>query len=129
MRTPLWHADAILVATALAMSPALAAQTAAPAGDAAKGKATFDRIGCYQCHGTQGQGGGAGARIAAPVPMQWPAFSNFVRTTKRNMPPYTEKVLSNRDLADLYAYLRSIPPAPEFTTIPLLSGMLTTPPR
>ena len=118
-------AAATLLAATVAASSALAAQAAAPAGDAAKGKAIFDRTGCYQCHGTQGQGGREGARIAAPVPMQWPAFSNFVRTTRRNMPPYTDKVLSNQDLADIYAYLRSIPPAPDFTTIPLLNAMMS----
>src|SRR5262249_49505717 len=117
-----------LLAVTVAASPTLGAQASAPAGDAAQGKATFDRTGCYQCPGTRGQGGKAGARIAAPVPLQWAAFSNFVRTTKRNMPPYTEKVLSNQDLADIYAYLRSIPPAPEFTTIPLLSGLKTAAP-
>jgi mono/diheme cytochrome c family protein len=119
----------MLLAATVAASSDLGAQASVPAGDAAKGKITFDRTGCYQCHGTQGQGGSAGARIAAPVPLQWPAFSTFVRTTKRNMPPYTEKVLSNQDLADIYAYLRSIPAAPEFTTIPLLNGMLTPTPR
>jgi mono/diheme cytochrome c family protein len=117
-------AAATLLAATLAASSARAAQASAPAGDAAKGKVAFDRIGCYQCHGTQGQGGNAGPRIAAPLPMQWPAFSNFVRTTRRSMPPYTEKVLSNQDLADIYAYLRTIPAAPEFTSIPLLNGML-----
>jgi hypothetical protein len=38
------------------------------------------------------------------------------------MPPYTEKVLSDQELADIYAYLQAIPTAPAFTTIPLLSG-------
>src|SRR5262249_34505907 len=89
-----------LLAVTVAASTALGAQAPAPAGDAVKGKTTFDRTGCYQCHGTHGQGGNAGARIAAPVPLLWPAFSSFVRTTKRNMPPYTENVLSNQDLAD-----------------------------
>ena len=113
-------AAAALVVATVASSPTLGAQATAPAGDAAKGKVTFDRTGCYQCHGTQGQGGGAGARIAAPVPRQWPAFSSFVRTTRRNMPPYTEKVLSNQDLADIYHYLFSTKPSPEAKDIPLL---------
>jgi ubiquinol-cytochrome c reductase cytochrome c subunit len=125
MRNPFFVGVAALaLLSSVTVTFARGAQTSAPEGDAAKGKATFDRIGCYQCHGTQGQGGNAGARIAAPVPRQWPAFSTFVRTTKRNMPPYTEKVLSNQDLADIYAYLRSIPAAPEPSTIPLLNGML-----
>ncbi len=127
MRDAFLVAAGALLAVTVARSSARGAQGSAPTGDAAKGKITFQRTGCYQCHGTQGQGGREGARIAAPVPMQWPAFANFVRTTRRNMPPYTEKVLSNQDLADIYTYLRSIPPAPDFTTIPLLNGMLPPP--
>jgi ubiquinol-cytochrome c reductase cytochrome c subunit len=124
-RTMLRMAVATLSAAALTASPAFAGQSATPAGDAAKGRATFERIGCYQCHGDQGQGGREGSRIASPVPLTWPALSRFVRTARRNMPPYTEKVLSNEDLADVYAYLRSIPPAPDFKAIPLLNGMMT----
>lgn len=122
-------AGATLVAAAFAASSALAAQSAVPAGDAAKGKANFERTGCWQCHGREGQGGREGSRIASPVPMTWPVLSKFVRTTRGNMPPYTEKVLSNQELADIYAYLRSIPPAPDFNTIPLLNGMVITAPR
>jgi len=103
-------------------------QAAAPAGDAAKGQAVFERTGCWQCHGHQGQGGREGPRIASPVPMNWQALSTFVRTTKGDMPPYTEKVLSAQELADVYAYLRSIPPPPEFKTIPLLNGLMPTAP-
>jgi mono/diheme cytochrome c family protein len=127
MRTTfLFLAGATLSAAVFAASSAVAAQAAAPAGDAAKGQASFERTGCWQCHGRQGQGGREGPRIASPVPMTWPALSVFVRTTRRNMPPYTEKVLSNQELADIYVYLRSIPPAPDFKTIPLLNGMMTT---
>jgi len=131
-KTFLFTAAATLAAAAFATSSAFAAQAAAaPAGDAAKGKAIFERTGCYQCHGREGQGGREGPRIASPVPLAWPALSAFVRTTKGDMPPYTEKVLSNQDLADIYAYMRSIPPAPDFKTIPILNGLMPTasPPR
>jgi mono/diheme cytochrome c family protein len=124
MRTTfLFIVGATLSAAVFAASSAFAAQAAAPTGDATKGKSSFERTGCWQCHGRQGQGGRDGPRIASPVPMAWPVLSAFVRTTKRAMPPYTEKVLSDQDLADIYAYLRSIPPAPDFKTIPLLNGM------
>ena len=127
MRTTfLFIVGATLSAAVVAAPSASAAQAAAPTGDATKGKSSFERTGCWQCHGRQGQGGREGPRIASPVPMAWPVLSAFVRTTKGDMPPYTEKVLSNQDLADIYAYLRSIPPAPDFKTIPLLNGMMTT---
>jgi ubiquinol-cytochrome c reductase cytochrome c subunit len=60
------------------------------------------------------------------MPMAWQTLSRFVRTTKGDMPPYTEKVLSNQELADIDAYLRSIPPAPDFKTIAVLNGLMTT---
>ena len=44
-----------------------------------------------------------------------------MRSTNRAMPPYSEKVLSNEDLADIYAYLQSIPKAPDYKSIPLLN--------
>jgi mono/diheme cytochrome c family protein len=49
--------------------------------------------------------------------LQW----RFVRTTNRQMPAYREEVLSDADLADLYAYLNSIPQGPDAKTIPLLN--------
>ena len=125
MGTRFWSLMGVtMFAAALIASSSFAGQTSAPAGDATKGKTAFERTGCWQCHGHQGQGGNAGARIAAPVPLPWAAFSKFVRTTKRNMPPYTEKVLSEQELADIYGYLRSIPPSPDFATIPLLNAMM-----
>jgi len=125
-RTFLFLVRSTLSVSVFAASSIFASQATAPAGDAAKGKTTFQRTGCWQCHGHLGQGGREGPRIASPVPMNWPVLSTFVRTTKGDMPPYTEKVLSNQELADIYAYLRSIPPAPDFKTIPLLNGMMTT---
>jgi ubiquinol-cytochrome c reductase cytochrome c subunit len=89
------------------------------AGDAAKGKVAFVQHGCYQCHGTVGQGG-AGAKLA-PKPLPEEAFTSFVRTTNRQMPPYSEQILSNEDLGDIYAYLESIPAGPDPKTIQLLN--------
>ncbi len=76
--------------------------------------------GCWQCHGTVGQGGDHRPARLAPDPMPLEAFAAFVRTTNRAMPPYREAVLSNEDLADIYAYLQSIPKPPDYKTIPLL---------
>ncbi len=89
------------------------------AGDAAKGKVAYVKNGCYQCHGTVGQGG-AGAKLA-PKPLPEEAFTSFVRTTNRAMPPYSEQILSNADLADIYAYLETIPAGPDPKSIQLLN--------
>ena len=105
----------------------LAAQTAAPpaAGNAEKGKATYMKIGCYTCHGTMGQGG-AGARLA-PNPPAAAAFMNYVRKGGPNhtflggMPAYSSSIISDADLADIRAYLASIPAPPPVKSIPLLN--------
>ena len=38
------------------------------------------------------------------------------------MPPFRQSILPDADLQDIYAYLQSIPPAPDYKTIPLLNG-------
>jgi ubiquinol-cytochrome c reductase cytochrome c subunit len=95
-------------------------QPGALAASAEKGKQAFVQHGCWQCHGYQGQGGIAGLRLA-PDPIPFETLSNFVRTTNRAMPPYREEILSNDDLADIYAYLQSIPKSPDPKSIPLLN--------
>ena len=96
------------------------AQGAALAASAENGKQVFMRAGCWQCHGTMGQGGVAGPKLA-PDPLPFDALASFVRSTNRAMPPYREEVLSDADLADLYAYLQSIPKAPDPKSIRLLN--------
>ena len=88
------------------------------AADAGKGRATFVRAGCWECHGYEGQGG-VGPKLA-PGPVAAPALKAFVRTTSGDMPAYTAKILSDADLDDIYAYLQSIPKSPDPKTIPLL---------
>jgi mono/diheme cytochrome c family protein len=83
------------------------------------GKKLFDTYGCYQCHGHDGHGG-AGARLA-PNPLPFAAFSKYVRQPTGEMPPYTKKVVSDPELADIYAYLKSIPQAPAAKDIPILN--------
>ena len=90
------------------------------AGSAENGRHVFMRAGCWQCHGTMGQGGAAGPKLA-PDPLPFEALSGFVRTTNREMPAYREDILSDADLADLYAYLQSIPKGPDPKSIPLLN--------
>jgi mono/diheme cytochrome c family protein len=92
----------------------------AMAASAEKGKAGFVQHGCWQCHGYNGQGGVTGLKLA-PDPIPFETLSNFVRTTNRAMPPYREEILSNEDLADIYAYLQSIPKDPDAKSIPLLN--------
>jgi mono/diheme cytochrome c family protein len=93
------------------------------AADATKGKAAFMKYGCWQCHGTEGQGSAitSAGKVLAPDPMPLETFVAFVRSTDRAMPPYSEKILPNEDLADMYAYLSTIPKPKDYKSIPLLS--------
>jgi mono/diheme cytochrome c family protein len=49
------------------------------------------------------------------------ALTAYVRFTNGPMPPYMEAVLSNADLADIHAYLLSIPKPADYKSIPLLN--------
>ena len=101
------------------------AQTAqglgAPAGDAKRGQQVYMKQLCHTCHGTIGQGGerGAGPKIY-PNPFPFQAFAMQVRKPRQSMPPYTEKHLSDQELADIYHYLVSSKPSPAAKDIPLL---------
>ncbi len=99
---------------------AFASNQVIAAGNAEKGKAAFVTHGCWQCHGTVGQGGVAGKTLA-PKPMPFEAFSVFVRHSNGPMPPYQKAILSDADLADIHAYLQSIPAAKDYKSIPLLN--------
>jgi mono/diheme cytochrome c family protein len=104
----------------VAPMPVWAQDAEAPPGNAEKGKKLFVDRACWQCHGLAAQGGGiAGPRLAGRVPA-WPAFSRSVRRPTEEMVPYTEKVLPETELADIYAWLKSIPPPPAVSSIPQL---------
>ena len=93
-------------------APALG-QSARPPGDAANGKRVYMADGCYQCHGTVGQGSRPTGPHIAPNPLPYAAFAGQVRRPVNAMPPYTDVVLSEQHLADIYAYLVSVPPLPD----------------
>lgn len=100
-----------------------AAQTpAAPAakGNVENGKTLYVKYGCWTCHNYAAHGG-AGARLA-PGPIALPAFTRYVRRPTGVMPPFTEKVMTDQELADIHAYLATLPPRPDPATIPLLQG-------
>jgi mono/diheme cytochrome c family protein len=104
----------LLILTALAATVAFA-QT----GDAANGKKLFLRDGCYECHGYGGQGGAAGARIAT-IGLNATGLIRYVRAPAGAMPAYTDKVITDQELTDVWAYLQSLPKAKAAKDIPLL---------
>src|SRR3974390_474785 len=87
---------------------------APPSGNAQNGKKLFMSDGCYECHGRMGQGAAqTGAARIGPPQLSFEGFQNYVRSPKINMPPYASKGLPDQDLADIYAYLKSIPVPPK----------------
>jgi ubiquinol-cytochrome c reductase cytochrome c subunit len=89
-------------------------------GNPENGKKVFERMICSSCHGHEGQGGAAGARIGVKPPAL-PAFIAYVRRPAGNMPPFSPKVISDAELTDIHAYLSSIKAPPPVKDIPLLN--------
>jgi mono/diheme cytochrome c family protein len=112
---------ALSVVAASAQDAAGPAQTSAPAGSAPNGKTLYLSYSCYACHGYDGHGG-AGARLV-PMRMNAPGFTAYVRNP-RQMPPYTSRVLSDAQAADLWAYIKSLPESRPAKDIPLLARIL-----
>jgi mono/diheme cytochrome c family protein len=109
---------AILLALVILMLPVEQAARQTAVGNADNGKRVFMTYYCYSCHGTEGQGG-AGPTILARATAE-PLIRYVRKPTGGNMPPYTSKVISDQDLIDVHAYLRSIPASPSAKTIMLL---------
>ena len=94
-------------------------------GDAKKGKELFLKYTCYGCHGFSGQNG-PGARLV-PMKMAQSAFFGYVRNPPRAniMPSYSAKVAPDSVLADIYAYIKTLPDsnAPA-KSIPVLNSII-----
>lgn len=108
-----------LIAGLILGSTALMAQST---GDAANGKKLFLRDGCYECHGYAGQGGAAGARIA-DIGLNAQGLIRYVRAPGGQMPAYTDKVITDQELTDVWAYLQTMPKAKPAKDIPLLNAL------
>ena len=91
-----------------------------PAGNIQNGKKLYTSYGCFECHGRQAQGTSVVGPRLGPNPISFPAFSRYVRQPAGQMPPFTTKVTSDADLADIYAFLQSLPQPPKADTIPAL---------
>ena len=100
-------------------TPAPVQASATPRGDAEKGKALYSKNACYQCHNNEAQGGAAGPRLG-PDPIPFQRFVAYVRAPRGEMPPYTAAVMSEQELADVYAFVQARPRPPALGSIPLL---------
>jgi mono/diheme cytochrome c family protein len=109
-------------ALVLAIGPVSAQQAADAAGNADNGKKLYREIGCYQCHGLAGQGAVMTGPRVSRTEFAFDGFLNQLRHPVNQMPPYEAAVVSDRDAADIYAYLRQMPAPRDPNSIPLLKA-------
>ena len=96
----------------------------APPGDAFNGKRIYLAVGCYTCHGRAGQGGAYNG-VAPPLAktaMPWDGFKFQLRTPASDMPAYSEPVMPEKDIADIYAFLQSLPGRRDVKDIAILGN-------
>jgi mono/diheme cytochrome c family protein len=95
----------------------------ANAASVENGKTAFVKNGCWQCHGFEGQGSvtTSAGRVIADTQLPADAFAAYVRAPTGAMPPFRPEILSDSDLADIYAYLEARPKPQAAKDIPLLN--------
>jgi mono/diheme cytochrome c family protein len=110
------------IRVALIVAACVLASAAAQAASPENGRKAFVKNGCWQCHGFEGQGSAvtSNGKVLANTELPFESLEAFVRSTNRAMPPYSEEILSSADLADIYAFLQSVPKPKDVSSIPLL---------
>ena len=109
------------LAAVIAAAPAFAQD--APKGDAATGKTVFLADGCYECHGRVGQGGAMNGPVPslAKTKLPYAAFVGQLRNPSNDMPPYPVALLSDQQVADIFAYLQSLSGPRPVSDLPILN--------
>jgi mono/diheme cytochrome c family protein len=119
----------VIIAVAAFLTPAARAQQPTPGpqkpaatGNASIGKQLYLDYSCWACHGYNAQTGN-GPRLLPPRFTEQ-QFTLYLRTPRtRQMPAYTAKVLSDADVAHIYAYIQSLPREPQLKDIPVLTQL------
>ena len=115
------------MAAGMAVTPL---QAQPPAGDAGRGKDLFGKkYMCYTCHGWDGHGG-SGAMLSG-LKLNQAGFMAYVRKggpgnvgQGGRMPAYTTKTVPDQDLADIFAYVKTLPEPKAAKDIQLLNQIL-----
>ncbi len=91
-----------------------------PAGDASAGAGVYARKLCRMCHGEQGEGGygpdiagGRGLTFAQFQRAIWKPRIGTGLVYNGNMPFYSKRQISEKHMADLFAFVRSLEPVSE----------------
>jgi mono/diheme cytochrome c family protein len=113
---------AVLAGGLAAAVPVLAQD--APKGDAAAGQKVFLADGCYECHGRVGEGGAFNgpAPILAKTKLPFDAFKGQLRNPSNDMPPYPDTLVSDQQVADIFAYLQSLSGPRPVSDVPILNN-------
>jgi mono/diheme cytochrome c family protein len=93
---------------------------------AERGRTLYMSVGCVHCHGTMGQGSNAGLKLA-PEPLPAEAIAQFIRATNTQMPAYSAEVLPDDAVADIAAFLATIPSSKSADQIPALKALTLKP--
>ena len=107
----------------LCASSLLQAQDAPP-GDAGDGKRLYLADGCFTCHGRSGQGGAFNvpAPSLAKIELPFDGFKAQLGDPANDMPAYSTAVLSDQEIADMYAFVQSLPGARSAKDISILNN-------
>ncbi len=105
-------------------APLIGTAQDAPHGDAANGKRIYLAVGCFTCHGRSGQGGALNgpAPILASTAMPFDGFKGQIRDPSNDMPAFSDAVLSDKDIADIFAFVKSLPGPRSPKDIPILNN-------
>ena len=89
----------------------------APPGDALNGKRLHLTDGCFTCHAFNGP-----APSLAKTDMPFDGFKAQLRDPANDMPAYSAAVLSDQEIADMYAFVQSLPGARSAKDISILNN-------
>ncbi|HEY4407263.1 MAG TPA: cytochrome c [Xanthobacteraceae bacterium] len=96
----------------------------APKGDVANGQRVYLADGCFTCHGRVGQGGNyyGTTPTLAKTELPFEGFKQQLRDPVRVMPAYSEAVVSDKEAADIYAFLQTLQGRRPVKDIPILNN-------
>jgi mono/diheme cytochrome c family protein len=121
MRSLALSLGAAAFAALTAVAPAVSQDV--PKGDVVAGKTVFLADGCYECHGRVGQGGAMNGPVPslAKTKLPYAAFVGQLRNPANDMPPYPVALLSDQQVADIFAYLQSLSGPRPVSDLPILN--------
>ena len=124
MKRNVFAACTLMVAlTAVLIAQGGTPQAVTPQGDARRGGELYLKNGCWECHGYTGATG-TGAPLAITV-LNAAGFMNYIRNPRTNgMPLYSSKVVTDKDAADLYAYIKTFKKPADAKDIPLIQQII-----